>query len=292
MRPDSRLLEDLVVARYRLNRAQASVGVGERRSPNKGAGMEFAAHRPYREGDDVRNLDPRLLARLGEPYVREYFGDRQLPVYVLLDGSASMLTGEPQKYQFGALLAQLLGFIALASGDRVQLGVAGGKRVDWSPQLQGQNRAEILFDWLAKRPTGGRTPFGQALAQARGELKPRAMVLLVSDFMDDGVEGQLKLLAGGGHDLIAIHLASPQEIDPSGLGSGPVRLSDAESGEALDLSLNPAVLERYRAAFGQWRGQLEQTISRGGAGQYFFLSSAADLKQFIALDLRRRSVIS
>ncbi|WP_127751853.1 DUF58 domain-containing protein [Devosia sp. 1566] len=292
MRPDSRLLEQLVVARYRLNRAQASVGVGERRSQNKGAGMEFAAHRPYREGDDVRNLDPRLLARLGEPFVREYFVDRQLPVYVLLDGSASMLTGEPQKYRFGAVLAQVLGFIALASGDRVQLGVSGGKRVDWSPQLQGQSRAEMLFDWLGKRPTGGRTPFSQALAQARSEMKPRAMVVLVGDFMDEGVDAQFKLLAGARHDIVAIHLASPQEIDPAALGSGPVRLSDAENGEALDLSLNPAVLERYRAAFAQWRSRLEQTISRGGAGQYFFLPTSGDINSFVGLELRRRYVIS
>ena len=125
MKPDAALLDRLSTARYRLNRAQASVGVGDRRSRAKGAGMEFASHRPYREGDDVRQLDARVLARLGQHYVREYFLDRQAPVYVLLDASVSMQSGRPDKLGHGILLAQLFGFLALASGDSCQIGVAG-----------------------------------------------------------------------------------------------------------------------------------------------------------------------
>ncbi|MFD1943469.1 DUF58 domain-containing protein [Paradevosia shaoguanensis] len=291
MKPDSRLLEKLVVARYRLHQAKASVGVGDRQSSAKGAGMEFASHRPYREGDDVRNLDPRLMARLGEPFVREYFVDRQLPVYVILDGSASMQQGKPGKFETAAMLAQVLGFVALASGDQVRIGVTGNAAVDWSPRLQGQSRADMLFDWVGGRRIGGKTSFSTALRQARGVLTQAALVILISDFMDEGVERELKLLTEGRHDMIAIHMASPQEIDPSALGGGPVTLRDAESGEAIDMSLNPTIVARYREVFSRWQSTLRDTMTRA-QGRYFFLSSSADLEQFISRDLRGRNVFA
>jgi len=290
MKPDARLLDKLAAARYRLNRARPSVGVGDRRSTAKGAGMEFAAHRPYREGDDVRHLDLRLLARLGENYIREYFVDRQVPVYVILDASRSMCSGRPEKYPFAAKLAQLFGFLALTSGDRVQMGVYADGRLNWSPRLQGANRAEILFGWVVELKPGGAAPFSAALRQANHDMVPSALVVLVSDFLDENLAKPLAALSEAGHDMIAVHVASPEEMDPAVLGNGPVRLHDAETGEDIEITLTRDMADGYRAAFAAFQDKLREAVRRG-QGRYFCLKSDADVERFILRDLKSAGLI-
>lgn len=291
MKPDARLLDKLLAARYRLTRSKPSVGVGDRRSNAKGAGMEFASHRPYREGDDVRHLDLRLYARLGENYIREYFVDRQVPVYVLLDASRSMRTGKPEKYPFAAMLAQLFGFLALASGDQVQMGVYADGRLNWSPRLQGANRADILFAWVAERKPGGDEPFSAALRQANADMMPSALVVLVSDFLDENLSAPFSALSEAGHDVVAIHVAAPEEMDPAALGSGPVRMHDAETGEELEVTLTVEMIERYKRAFGAWQDEL-RTALRRGQGRYFCLRSDTEIERFVLRDLRSAGLIA
>ena len=104
---------------------------GERRSRHKGPGLEFAGHRPYREGDDLRHIDARVYARLRAPYTREFLADRQMRVAILIDSSASMKLADGSaasggKIGFAQKLACLLSLAGLGSGDLVEIGVALG----------------------------------------------------------------------------------------------------------------------------------------------------------------------
>ena len=90
MTPSPRLLQSLQRSRVLVRSAKATVGVGERRSNAKGSGMEFLDYREYQPGDDVRHLDPHLFARTGGHYVRQYAVYQQLPITIIVDGSASM----------------------------------------------------------------------------------------------------------------------------------------------------------------------------------------------------------
>ena len=291
MRPPAKLLERLSSMRYRLNLAKPSVGVGDRRSRAKGSGMEFADHRPYREGDDTRHLDVRLFARLGKSFVREYSIDRQLPVYVILDASTSMVSGNAAKYAFAAAVAQLFSFIALTSGDQVQLGVFNGSGLAWSTKFQGGSRVNLVFDWLGKQPTGGQLPFSEALRLARETMVRSAMVILISDFWDEQLDKALTSLSADQHDLVGVHVIAPQDLDPAALGRGPAQIVDAESGEVLEIVLDADMTGQYQAAFQAFAEDVNTAFSRR-QGRYFQLSTEADLEQLFLRDLRGAGLIS
>lgn len=290
MRPQPALLEQLSLAQLALLRAKPSVGVGERRSAAKGAGIEFAEHRPYRAGDDVRHLDPRVLARLGDSYIRQYFVDRQLPVYVLLDGSRSMQSGTPKKFETASQIAQLMAFVVLAAGDRVQLGYAADGKFQWSSPMQGRARTETLFQWVGDRVPGGRGNFGEALERASRDMAKGAYVVAISDWWDDGVERALDRLDDRGCDVVAIQVAAPEELDPAVIGGGSFLMVDEETGEELETTLDEDVLRRYRAALVEFQARLRQRLVRRG-GRFFALSSALDIQRFFLRDLRDAGVL-
>lgn len=273
-----------------MNRAAPSVGIGERRSSSKGVGIEFAEHRPYRSGDDVRHLDPRVLARLGESYVRQYFVDRQLPVYVLLDGSRSMLAGSPQKYQTAAQIAQLMGFIGLAAGDRVQVGFSGDGGFRWSMPMQGPARSDMLFGFFDALAPGGQSDFGRDIERASRDMGKAAYVVVVSDWWDEAIIRALEQLDGQGHEVIGVQVAAPEEIDPSSIGAGSMLLVDDETGDELETIVDESVLADYRTALAEFQRNLRQRLVRRG-GQFFTLSSAADMTRFFLRDLRAAGVL-
>src|SRR5215471_6569209 len=142
MIPSPGLLTALMRSRLLVRRAHATIGIGERRSRGKGPGMEFMDYREYQPGDDVRHLDPRLYARTGSYFLR------QLPVAIIVDGSASMAFGSPTKFDFARGLASALAFAGLAGGDVVEVGVSAGNRLSWSPRVRGMRRAPVIFDWF------------------------------------------------------------------------------------------------------------------------------------------------
>lgn len=290
MSPSPALLEQLSTARFVMTRAAPSVGIGERRSATKGVGLEFAEHRPYRPGDDVRHLDPRVMARLGESYIRQYFVDRQLPVFILLDGTRSMLAGSPQKFAIAAEIAQLAAFVGLAAGDRVRVGVSGDGGFRWSQPLQGGARAQILFDWFAKLTPGGRSDFGQDIETALRDMGQAAYVVVVSDWWDERMQRALDMLDGQGHEVVGIQVAAPEEIDPTALGNGSVLLVDEETGDEVETVIDEAVIADYRATLETFKANLRQRlVSRGG--RFFSLSSAADITRFFLRDLRAAGVL-
>ncbi|RUT31053.1 DUF58 domain-containing protein [Arsenicitalea aurantiaca] len=291
MKPSTTMLERLSTSRFLVNRAQPSVGAGERRSKAKGAGLEFVDHRPYREGDDVRHLDPRLLARLGENFIRQFSVDKRLPVFILLDASASMGYGEPDKFAFARGLAQALGFIGLNGGDQVQAGVFTDGRLVWSPHVHGTSRAPILFDWLDGQEASGGGAFTDALRKALPHIKSASLLILISDFWGEEPARALRALDAAHHEIIAFHVSAPQEIDPKGIGDGPLDIIDAETGEEVELALDADVLSRYRKAFDEWQETLREQFVRR-QGRYFALSSATDLEHLFMRQLRALGVIS
>lgn len=291
MRPSTALLEQLSTSRLLVSQATPSVGVGERRSATKGVGLEFAEHRPYRTGDDIRHIDPRVLARLGESYVRQYFVDRQLPVFVLLDASASMRAGRPSKFEVAAQLAQIMAFIGLAAGDRVRLGIASGGRFAWGNAIQGASRADRLFAEVDEVEPSGRLDFGDAIERAARDMGKAGYVVLVGDFWDDHIDEALDLLKDRAHEIVAIQVVAPEELDPATLGSGTLVMVDDETGEEIEVAIDEDVLESYRDELAAFGAQLRRRlVSRGG--RFFQLSTAADIGRFVLHELRAAGVFA
>lgn len=288
MRPSPVLLQKLARSRLVARGVVASVGVGERRSRAKGAGLEFTDHRAYRPGDDPRHLDPHLFARLGEPFVRQYEVHRQLPVTVLVDASASMGHGQPRKLDVAKALAATLGFVGLAGGDLVQAAVHADGRLRWSGRMQGAQRVDALTAFLdtAFACAGS---FAGALRALRSQLGAKGLVFVIGDWWLDDPETELACMAGSGHELVAVQVLSPDEIDPSRLGTGEFRLVDAETGHELEISLDPETLDRHRRLLQAWNERLSTALGRLG-GRLLSVRTDTPLERIVMNDWRKTGV--
>lgn len=204
---------------------------GTDRSRFLGAGLEYVQSRPYVPGDPVRAIDWRVTARTGDVHVKEYEAPKRMPAWILFDTSASMVYSSiPRtKYQ---VAAQVAGGIAFALLDRVSpVGLLGtGQReLRVMPSL---SKDEIM-QWLAQLRTfrfGERTTLARRATELNARLANRALVFVLSDFHERAAHDALKLMAQV-HDVVAIQLLDPAELDVR--GAGFMRAEEAESGRTF-----------------------------------------------------------
>ncbi|WP_332717968.1 DUF58 domain-containing protein [Pelagibacterium mangrovi] len=264
MRPPSHLLDRLKRDRLRLHMAKPSTGFGERRSRQKGVGLEFAESRPFREGDDLKNLDPRLSVRTGESYIREFFFERRASVQIVLDTSASMMWPDGSKLELGKLMANVMGFVALISGDAVQIVSSNRACPHFSPWFQGERRSHALFDHLDQITPDCDAPFAALMDGALSFLKRKGLIILIGDFLEERLPDFLRAIAHGDKDIILIDLTHKDERNAP-LSPGAYSLIGSEEETPLTLSLDPNLRSLYQQEFAAWKEQIRtQTIHHGG----------------------------
>lgn len=268
--------------------AHARGGAGERPTRARGAGLDFAEHRPYRPGDDIRTLDAAVTARTGQPVVREYVVTGQLPVLVVLDAGPGMRL-HPRKWRLAQGLAAALAFTALSGGDRVQV-VTAAETTRASGWLQGVNRAAHLLGFLGAVRPGARGSLPSALAHPATRAPRGTLTVLVSDFLHEQVPGALAGLPARGQEVLAAQVLDPLELDPAGLGRGVTRLLDVHGDEELTVTLDDAARRAYRAALADWNAALGAQVTRAG-GRWLSVDAARPLEQVILRDLIARGVI-
>nr|WP_254082065.1 DUF58 domain-containing protein [Devosia sp. WQ 349K1] len=272
--------------------SRPSVGTGERPSNVHGVGLEFGGHRPYREGDDLRRLDPRVRARLGQDFVRVYAEDRQLPITIVLDTSQSMLEGGAEKRELAVSITQLLAFIGMAGGDLVRVVTVSAEEKRWSPRWQSLAKSEEMFAWIAEAEAEGMVPFGTELAAIADQIPPASLLLVVSDWWTNNLENVVLATAKHGHQVVALHIEAPEESDPSLIGEGLVHFVDSENNEVVDIVVDDLTIEAYRAAHAERIEWLRSQFVAVG-GQYVrVVSNAASPSELFLAILRSNGVIS
>lgn len=288
---DPELLQRLARSRLLTNGANANTGVGERRSRGKGPGMEFADHRDYQLGDDIRHLDHHVYARLGERVIRQFALYQQLQVTILIDASGSMAHGQPQKWRHAAALAGALSHVALAGGDRATVGAFSAGRIAWYQRCSRPQQIPGLLGWLERQRPRGATEFGRVARASLPRLAVQGLLIVISDWMAEGAAEALRLWRRAGQELVGIHLLSPQELDPRLLGAGPAaRLVDAEDGATVEVSLDPRALELYGRELRAWKEQVKEMFY-GQEGRYLETRSDADLEGTLLGEWRSRGLI-
>jgi uncharacterized protein (DUF58 family) len=262
---------------------------GGRRSVKRGQSVEFADYRDYTLGDDLRQLDWNVYARLEKLLVKLFIEEEDLTVTLLVDGSASMAHGAPDKLVFAKRAAAALGYIALAAEDRVVLASLGGRTARRRSALRGSGRAfRLLADLSAIAPADGVTDLVGACRHALAQVTGRGVIVLVSDLLDPGAERALRDLAGTGSEVIVLHVLAPDELDPT--LDGDLRLVDSESGATVDVTLDLAARERYADRVAAWRGELAVLAAKRRIA-YVPLASNVPLADLVFAELRRRRVV-
>ena len=217
----------------------------------KGRGMEFAEVREYEAGDDPRTIDWNVTARRGSPYVKKYVEERDLTLLLLVDVSGSQAFGSQfiAKRDFAAELAAVLAFSAVANQDRVGAILFSDRVERYVPPARGRDHAlRIVRDLLALQPAGRGTDLKGALRFARGVMRRRGIVVLISDFQDEGYARALGILSRR-HDVVALNLQDPHEVELP--DAGLVALLDPETGERRVVDLGNAEVRRRLAPSGR-----------------------------------------
>jgi uncharacterized protein (DUF58 family) len=215
---------------------------GEYHSVFKGRGMEFAEVREYTYGDDIRNIDWNVTARMRHPYVKQYVEERELTVMLVVDASSSGEFGTVAQFkgEIAVEICAVLAFSAIRNNDRVGLIIFTDKVEKFVPPKKGKKHVmRVIRELLYFKPEDTKTDINCALEYINKVLKRRTVVFLVSDFLAENYSTTLQI-ANKRHDVIGIKITDPREIELPDIGF--IELEDAETGEEvlIDTS-NPEV---------------------------------------------------
>ncbi len=240
-----------------------SLFTGEYHSVFKGQGMEFAEVREYLPGDEVRQIDWNVTARMRRPFVKRYVEERELTVVLAVDLSGSERFGTVRRFKSEAAteLGAVLAMSAVRNNDRVGT-VLFTDRVELVvPPRKGRRHVlRIVRDLLAFQPVGRGTDLAGAIEYLNRLLSHHAIVFLISDFQAGGIEQPLKHLARQ-HDVVAVTVEDPSERTLPDVG--PVRLIDPESGSTIVVDTSrPAVRSRYEQMVAEERTARRQLLRR------------------------------
>ncbi len=265
---------------------------GERRSLNRGTGMEFADYRAYEPGDDLRHVDWNIYARLDRLFIKLFHTDEDLSLVLLIDNSRSMEFGSPTKLTCAKQIAAALGYIALAHADSIAVYTCAERLSPTLPPTTGKSQFPRLTKALDTITAAGQTRLTQCLKQLPMYQRRAGMVVILSDFLDpSGYADGFKLLPGRGFSLTAIHLISPDEMDPqtyleNTLTGGDWLVEDAETGETKAVTINAETLAQYKDQQQTFCNNLQRFCTDQGIG-YAQLKSDTSVESFILQELHR-----
>lgn len=242
------LLDRVKAIEIKARRLVNDLFLGEYHAVFRGRGLEFDELRPYVPGDDVRSLDWKVMARTGVPVIRRYREDRDLTVLFVVDVSASQGVGAlPQtKEDLAAELCAVLALAAIRNKDKVGLLLFASKPERYVRPAGGSTHVlRVVREVLWAQPETRGTDIGAALEYLTGVQKRRATVFLVSDFLTGDYARQLRAAARR-HDIIALRVREP--LDEALPDAGIICLTDAESGEPVDVDTGSAAVREAYAA--------------------------------------------
>lgn len=241
---------------------------GERRSKRRGQSVEFADHRAYVAGDDLRHVDWNIFGRLDRLFLKLFLEEEDLSLHIVVDCSASQDCGTPSKFVLCQKLACALGYISLANLHRLTVSTIGGVDAEGTPMvssairdLRGRRRLPDLVRFLTALRPGGGAPFTEACKRISATRRGKGVMLIVSDFLiKEGYDDGLRLLLGGGYDLFAIQVLAPQELEPD-IG-GDLRLKDTEDADLAEVTITAPLLKKYKDTLAAYCARLREFCAR------------------------------
>ena len=228
---------------------------GEYHSAFKGRGMAFSEVREYQYGDDVRNMDWNVTARLNAPYIKVFEEERELTVVLLIDVSGSRLFGTTDKFKKDLIteIAAVLSFSASANNDKVGALFFSSKVEKFIPPKKGRSHLlRIIRELLEFEPENSGTDIGEALRFLTNAIKRRCTAFLLSDLID--VDEDLKpryeealKIAVNRHDISVVSVYDPRERELPDVGL--LKVKDAESGREEWVDTSSKSIRQY---FAEW----------------------------------------
>ncbi|MBI3829761.1 MAG: DUF58 domain-containing protein [Planctomycetes bacterium] len=262
---------------------------GKRMSRVRGSeGMEFADHKEYSPGDDFRNIDWNVYARLDELVVKNFETEENLRIYVLLDSSASMAFGDPSKEIVSKRIAAALAYMGFVSEDWTGV-FSFTDTIRDQFITTGKPKLRILTDFLRGAKPEGKTNFVEAFKAFSIQQARPGLAFILSDFWAaEKLDEALKFLAYNRFCIAALHLLDPLEEDP-GI-AGDMDVCDLESGETVPLTSRGDTAEQYQRLLKQHCGRVAATFAAYNA-TYLKISTRDNLEHLLFNTLKRNRLV-
>ena len=262
---------------------------GLHRSPFHGSSVEFAEHREYVPGDDIRYIDWKVFGRSDRYYIKQFEEETNLRVQLVLDASESMAygSGAMSKLDYARTLAASLAYLILGQQDAVGALVFDEKIRAEAPISQSRSHLQDLVGVLAQQSGKDATDIGEVLGRVSDRLKRRCLIVLLTDLFDDkdGLVHGLRRLRHAGHDVLVLHVMDPDELNfPftrmtlfEGLEDYPDQLADPE-----------AVREAYLVEIREFMRELRRDFRNSGI-QYQLADCSRAFDQVLRESLVKRA---
>ncbi len=264
---------------------------GEYHSAFRGRGIEFSEVRPYQIGDDVRSIDWNVSARMGEPYIKLFEEEREQTLLLMVDisGSGDFGSSGTTKREVAAEICAVLGFSAIRNNDKVGLLLFSDKIERFVPPKKGRRHVlRIIRDLYVHEAASRGTNVKAALDHAHHMLNRRAIVILVSDFLDTGYDKALRTLAQK-HDVVAIRLLDPREEALPKVGL--LSLTDAETGRPVLVDTSSkTVRNAFSARAADREAAVQSALKRARVDTVTVRTDADYVEPLVALFKRRNKV--
>lgn len=229
----------------------------ERRTKKTGSGIEFADHRDYTAGDDIRYLDWHAFQRFDRLLIRLYEEEEDLSIYFIVDTSSSMGFGDGQKLRQAKRLAAALAYVGLANLDRIAIVTATDEISGRMPTTRGKARIFRIFRFLSGVKAEGETDLGEAMKTFVAQHKRKGLAVLISDLYDpEGFERGINVLRFNRFEPYVIHVVDPKDGKPD--IRGDVRVYDCETGAEREVTVTAKILEKYQHAYGEYLEEVQR----------------------------------
>ncbi|MBI5724070.1 MAG: DUF58 domain-containing protein [Planctomycetes bacterium] len=296
---------------------------GQRRSKRRGQSVEFADHKPYTLGDDLRFVDWNIYGRLDQLFLKLFLEEVDLSVHILVDASGSVslpaaevrqisgggappaddpagktdakLTGEgprPAQTKDMAIkrLAAALTYIALVNNNRVTVSVFGDGIRAQIANMRGRHFLPQMADLLLSAEAGGPGDFNKVCRQYAAAAGGSGILIVISDFLfKEGYAEGLRRLIGRRFDLYAIQVLSPQELDPP--MAGDLKLIDVEDRDSAEITISAELLRSYKRNLTGWCNELRDFLTARGA-KHMLTSSAEPAETIVLNYLRTKGLLA
>lgn len=240
---------------------------GEYHSSFKGRGMTFSEVRQYQFGDDVRNIDWNVTAKLHEPYVKVFEEERELTMMLMVDISASGAFGTDQQFKQDVIteICATLAFSAMQNNDKIGVLLFSDEIELFIPPKKGRMHVlRIIRELVEFHPKSKKTNIDKAFRYLANVLKKKAIVFVLSDFFDEKYADALKINSRK-HDITGIRVYDKYEEALPSLGV--VRMQDAESDQSLWVNTSSKKVQTaFRANYLRQVAYFEDCFKKSGAG--------------------------
>ena len=264
---------------------------GQYHSAFKGRGMTFSEVREYQYGDDIRNIDWNVTARLNHPFVKIFEEEREMTVMLLIDISGSNDFGSQSisKRELAAEIAAVLAFSAIQNNDKVGVIFFSNKIEKFIPPKKGTSHIlRIVREIITFEPQNKGTDIAEGLRFLSQAIKKRTTTFIISDFITNTSFEQELRMAGSKHDIVALRITDKREMSIPSIGL--VKLTDAETGKDMWIDTSSASWRKaYAHATQALSAQLDKIFSNNGIDNTLIFTDEDYVKPLMQLFKKRES---